>query len=283
MLSKKRKFNKTTNLSVIFSVYYGDKLNYFINAFHSISNQTLRAKQIVVVMDGKLKRNLYDYLLVLKKKKKIKLVNNPQNRGQGYARHIGIKGAKYPIVAVMDSDDISDPKRFEIQINCLKKNNYDIVGCNIAEFSKSLKKIDRYRKVPENHNEILKLSNWRTPMNGATVVFKKSSYLTSKGYPFDVKNFEDYILILRFIKNKFKCYNVQENLYFVRTTKDWIKRRSGFDYLKSEINLSNYLYKYNFINFFSFACHIFLRIIIRSLPEKLILEIYKKIFRQVAK
>ena len=67
MLSKKENLIKQQTY-LLFSVYYGDKLNYFINAFHSISNQTLRAKQIVVVMDGKLKRNLYDYLLVLKEK-----------------------------------------------------------------------------------------------------------------------------------------------------------------------------------------------------------------------
>ena len=70
MLSKKRKFNKTTNLSVIFSVYYGDKLNYFINAFHSISNQTLRAKQIVVVMDGKLKEKKSVRLFISVKEEK---------------------------------------------------------------------------------------------------------------------------------------------------------------------------------------------------------------------
>ena len=120
-------------------------------------------------------------------------------------------------------------------------------------------------------------------MNGATIVFKKNSYLKSKGYPFDIKNFEDYILILRFIKKKLKCYNVQKNLYYVRTDKKWIKRRSGLKYIKSEINLSIYLYKHRFINFTSFLSHFFLRIIIRSLPEKLISYIYKKFFRDVVK
>ena len=271
------------NFSVVFSVYYGDRLDYFVKAFKSIDNQTLKAKQIIVAIDGKLKKNLYSYLLILKKKKKILIVKNPENRGQGYARHLAIKKTKYPIVAIMDSDDISDPKRFEIQISCLKKKKIDIVGCNIGEFSKSMNKIERYRKVPEFHSEISKLSNWRTPMNGATIVFKKNSYLKSKGYPFDIKNFEDYILILRFIKKKLKCYNVQKNLYYVRTDKKWIKRRSGLKYIKSEINLSIYLYKHRFINFTSFLSHFFLRIIIRSLPEKLISYIYKKFFRDVVK
>ena len=281
MLSKKKILNKSVNFSVVFSVYYGDELVNFVKAFKSIKNQTLKAKQIIVAIDGKLKKNLYSYLMILKKKRKILIVKNSQNKGQGYARHMAIKKTKYPIVAIMDSDDVSHPKRLEIQINCLKRKQIDIVGCNIGEFSKSFKQIERYRKVPEFHKEISKLSNWRTPMNGATIVFKKSSYFKSKGYPFDIKNFEDYILILRFIKKNFKCHNVQKSLYFVRTNNNWIKRRSGIEYLKSEINLSNYLYKYNFISFTSFLIHIFLRIILRSLPEKMISNIYNKFFREV--
>lgn len=283
MLSKKKRLKKFRNFSVIFSVYYGERLKYFIKAFESIENQTLKPKQIVVVIDGKLKKNLYSYLLVLKKRKKILLIKNSINRGQSYARHIAIKNTKYSIVAVMDSDDVSDPKRFEIQINCLKKNKLDIVGCNIGEFSKSSSKIERHRNVPEFQNDMYRFSNWRSPMNGATLVFKKSSYFKSKGYPLEMNKYEDYILILRFFQKGFKCYNIQDILYFARINKNWIQRRSGIDYIKSEIKLSNYLYKNNFINFISFVFQILLRITIRILPNQIISFIYNNHLRKKPK
>ena len=69
MLSKKKSLNKSVNFSVVFSVYYGDELDYFVKAFKSIKNQTLKAKQIIVAIDGKLKKDLYSYLIILKKKR----------------------------------------------------------------------------------------------------------------------------------------------------------------------------------------------------------------------
>ena len=275
-MKKKLKYG---NFSVIFSVYFDDKISYFKHAYQSVCNQSLVPKQIIISIDGKLKKSLYDFIINLNKKNKVTLVKNKINKGQGYARNLGIKKAKYSIVAVMDSDDVCHYKRFELQFKKLKEMDYDIVGSNIVEFSKTIKFLENLRIVPEQHKDILALGNWRTPMNGATIMFKKSCYYKSGGYPFDVKNFEDYILIARFIKKKFKCHNIQKPLLFVRTNNSWISRRSGLNYLKSDFNLAKKLYNENLINFFSFISHIFLRTIIRIMPSILILKIYKIFFR----
>ena len=61
-----------------------------------------------------------------------------QNIGLGGALRIAVENAQYKYLARMDSDDISLPNRFELQMNEFKKDdNLSLVGGMITEFCRN--------------------------------------------------------------------------------------------------------------------------------------------------
>src|SRR5690554_4217439 len=105
--------------SVLMSVYDRENSNFFDDSLSSIINQTKIPNQIVIVKDGFINNNLQ---LVINKYKNMRFIELTEvqidnNVGLGKALDVGLSFCKYDIVARMDTDDISLPKRCEMQIN----------------------------------------------------------------------------------------------------------------------------------------------------------------------
>ena len=77
--------------------------------------------EIVIVKDGALTEELEAVIdkFVSKCPQLFNIVALEENVGQGRARNAGLQACKNNIIALMDSDDISVPNRFELQINYL--------------------------------------------------------------------------------------------------------------------------------------------------------------------
>ena len=68
--------------------------------------------------------------------KKIKIFWNKKNYGAGFCRNYAIKKSKSPYIAFIDSDDIWDTKKLEIQLNFMKKNRVKFSYTNFLSFKK---------------------------------------------------------------------------------------------------------------------------------------------------
>jgi glycosyltransferase involved in cell wall biosynthesis len=113
--------------SVVMSVYHGDDNSYFEKSVDSLLNQTYAPSEIIIVIDGKVDKNLQDSINKYKDLKNVNLIYLNENLGLANALNIGIAASKYDIIARMDSDDICFRDRFEKQIKYLIKFNLDIV------------------------------------------------------------------------------------------------------------------------------------------------------------
>ncbi len=164
------------NFSVLISVYYKEKPEYLEDAINSIFNQTLLPKEVILVEDGKLTDELYAVINILKEKyHEIKTVRLKENQGLGSALNEGLKYCSYDIVARMDSDDISMPNRFRLQIDFLENHpDIDIISGWIDEFYGNKENIISTRKIPEEHNDIVKFGKSRNPINHPATMFRKS-------------------------------------------------------------------------------------------------------------
>ena len=144
--------------SVLLSIYYKEKPEYFRECMESIYSQTVLPDEIVLVEDGRLTEELYEAISDYEcRPSEINFVTVKleKNSGLGLALAEGIKHCSNELVARMDTDDICVPDRFEIQLNAFSENpGLDIIGGYISEFSEDMHNIISERTVPLGNNEI---------------------------------------------------------------------------------------------------------------------------------
>lgn len=107
-----------TKISVVMPVY-NTKEEWLREAIESILNQTFADFEFIIINDGS--TNNAEEVILSYKDKRIKYILQ-NNSGVSYSRNKGNLIAKGEYIAVMDSDDISLPNRFEKQVEFLDKN-----------------------------------------------------------------------------------------------------------------------------------------------------------------
>ena len=264
------------NFSVLISVYEKDDVNQFKRALDSIFQNTTKSKDVVLIVDGPVKKNLKNIIIIFKKKYHVLNVHYlAHNKGLANALNIGLRLCKYNIVFRADADDINKHDRFKKQLLIMNKG-YDLVGSWIDEFNG-----DSYvstRKVPENNKEIYRLARFRSPLNHQTVCFLKDKINKLGGYE-DMPYHEDYLLWIKCIKAGYKINNIQEPLVNAEIGNGFIKRRSGLGYIFSGFRLNYRLYKYGINSLFIFLISIVMRFIFFMLPNFLKEILYKFVLR----
>ena len=95
---------------------------------------------------------------------------------------------------------------------------------------------------------------------------RKSAVLAAGNY-LHKQYYEDYNLWVRMIMNGSKFFNVQESLYFVRTTEALLDRRSGFSYLKNEVKYLKEFYDMGFYSLGDLIKNSLIRIAARLTPK----------------
>jgi glycosyltransferase involved in cell wall biosynthesis len=266
------------NFSVLISVYYKEKPEYLKESLESIwDRQTLKPNEIVLVKDGPLTAELDAVIDVFMLKKPFKIICLKTNMGLGIALAQGVEVCSYDIIARMDSDDISYPDRFERQIEKIKEG-YDIVSCWSNFFENTHENTIAIKRRPEKHEDIVNLAKTRSPVLHAGAIYRRNAVLSAGNY----KNFrlvEDYHLWVRMIMNGAKFYNIQEPLYYVRTSHSQIKRRGGLRYLKIELKMLFDFYKIGFYSLYDLTKNILIRSIVRILPAFVRSFVLKKIWQ----
>lgn len=268
--------------SVLMPVYYKEKAEYFSLTLNSILNQTMLPDEIVIVKDGKLTQELDDVIGIFSSKYEnlFNIVSLDKNVGQGRARNAGLQACKYNIVALMDSDDIAYPNRFELQIGYMKENPaVDCIGSFITEFETNPQDVESIRAVPITHEDIFNFGKWRSPMNNMTVVYKKDKVLEVGAY--NTFNFgEDYYLFAKMLMNGCKFYNMKECLVNARAGSRMLSKRTGWDKIRQEFLLFYEFRKMGYINNYQFVRNITLKFLLRVIPNWLRSWIYKRFLRK---
>ena len=264
------------------SVYEKEKPEYLDSSLESINKQTLLPDEIVLVEDGPLTNELYKIIQKWKKETEIlKSVKLKKNSGLAKALNIGLKHCKNNIVARMDSDDICLDDRFQKQIDVLQNDSSIVLlGGQVAEYDESMKKLIGYRKVPLSQKNIIRFCKKRSPFNHPTVVYKKDVVFSVGGYPEHLKKWQDYVLWSKIITKNYKVQNIQETVVKMRTGESLFERRSGWKYMKYEMQAYNYIYKSGLINIYEYVILSIPKIIIRLLPVMILKMIYRIFLRK---
>ena len=273
--------NRDIKFSVSMCVYGKDNPLWFETAVESVINQTVRASEIVLVVDGPVPDKLDSIIKKYEAMPGFKVIRFEENQGHGNARRAGLKAATYELVALMDADDICVPERFEKQLEIFANDpTVDIVGGNISEFIGDPENIVAKREVPSVDAEIKEYMKKRCPMNQMTVMFKKSSVEQVGGY-LDWYCDEDYYLWIRMAIANMKFANMPDTLVYVRVGEQMYQRRGGRKYFRSEAKLQKYMLKHKIIGFGTYTVNVTKRFIVqRLLPNKIRGWVFKKFARK---
>ncbi len=240
---------KHNSYSVLMSVYYKEKPEFLNQAIESIQSQTLPTDDFVLVCDGPLNKEL-DAVIAVKQQEmgtSLNVIRLIKNGGLGNALNEGIKHCKHELVARMDSDDIAYPNRCEKQVGVFNTHT-EVSICSgiVEEFTIDPNIVDAKRVPPESNTKILEFAKKRNPFNHPCVMYKKSAVEAVGSYQ-DFYLLEDYYLWLRMLMTGYQGYNIQEPLLHMRAGSDMYKRRAGWKYVKTQINLFKYMRNQGFI------------------------------------
>lgn len=271
--------------SVLLSIYHKEAPSCFNDAMMSIwDNQILKPNEIVLVKDGPLtpeldliienwKQKLGDILIISALEK---------NEGTGRAKNHGLHLCSHVYVAIMDTDDLSTPDRFEKQINYLKKHPEIVVlGGQLVEFEDSKDNIVSQRQVPLTQGEIISYSQLRSPFNHATSIYKKQEIITIGGYQHHLL-MEDYNLWIRVLAANYLTANLPDNLLYVRSD-SMHGRRRGWQYVKSEWQMFKLKKDLKYQNTLLAFSLFLLKSSIRFLPATMLQKIYNNFLRKKTK
>ena len=268
--------------SVCMSVYKNDRPDYFITAVRSIFHQTVVPNEIILVVDGPIPPTIVQAIETLQKEISIlSVIWLPENMGHAIARQTGLDAATNELCAIMDSDDISVPDRFEKQLNKIENSpKISIVGGQINEFIDTPDNIVGSRIVPEHDTFIKKYLRRRCPFNQTTVMLRKTEVMNAGGYRDWYCN-EDYYLWIRMTEAGCRFANLPDTLVNVRVGEDMYARRGGWRYFKSEAGLQKYMLKHGIISLPRYLFNITARFAFQvAMPNRLRGFVFQKLFRK---
>lgn len=270
------------NFSVCMSVYHGDNAEYFKEAISSLYTQTRRPDEIILIVDGPVGNDINMVISFFESEyDNFRVVRLEINSGHAIARQKGLDAAKYEYVAIMDSDDIAEPDRFEKQINFIDAHpEVDVLGGQIDEFIGEILNVVGARIVPLTDAEIKKYMKSRCPMNLVTVILKKDSVQKVGGY-IDWYCEEDYYLWVRMVEHGMVFANLPDKLVNVRVGKEMYQRRGGLKYFMSEEGIQRLMLKKRLVSLPRYLFNVSARLAVQVfMPNWLRGIVFQKLFRK---
>lgn len=134
----------TPRISVIMPI--GDRIEFLAQAIDSVLAQTFTEFELIAVLDGV--SEPVHALVAGYSDERIRIIRMPINLGVSNARNAGLRAARAPYAALMDSDDVAMPYRFAVQ-HAWMENHPELTVCG----SNSVKVMDTGQRLSMRYPE----------------------------------------------------------------------------------------------------------------------------------
>jgi len=206
-------------LTVVMPVYNGEK--YLQEAIDSVLAQTFEDFELLVIDDASKDHSVE--IIQSYTDPRIRLVRNPVNSGVAHVRNLGLQEAKGEFLAWMDCDDLIDPKKFQIQIDFLrKKPKVGICGTWLTRFGEGRSILS---KSPTDPGLIKATLIFYPSVWNATAMFRME-FIRKAQLQYDTRLAvaEDYNFYFD-ASFHFPIENISESLYFYRASETSIMKK----------------------------------------------------------
>ena len=208
-------------VSIITPSYNSSK--FIKDCVHSVFSQTYKNWEMIIVDDCSEDNSKEIISELSTKDKRIKPIFLEKNVGAAEARNTAIRQSKGKYVAFLDSDDLWNPKKLEIQLSFMNKNEIVFSYTNYQLMSENGEDISNFISAPEKMTYDSYLKN--TIIGCLTVIIDRE-----KSGEFEMPNIcssHDMALWLLIMRKGFDAYGLDENLARYRivstsnTTNKW--------------------------------------------------------------
>ncbi len=160
-------------VSVILPVYNGQL--YVGESIESILKQTYKNIELIIINDG----STDESESIIKKYKDPRIVYISQkNQGLSASLNNGVRIAKGEYLARQDQDDISHPKRIEMQLNEMINKNIGLIGSRSLIINEKGKIIGKHNH-PLTHEAIKLFLLFDNPFVHSSVMYKRNLILNN--------------------------------------------------------------------------------------------------------
>ncbi|UOQ57684.1 glycosyltransferase [Leucobacter allii] len=259
--------SRQAEFSLLLPVYAGDHPDFLRLAFESsVDRQTLRPAEAVVVQDGPVPDALAAELARIERESPVPVVVVvlPENRGLTVALNRGLDACRFPVVARMDADDVSEPERFARQWELIAQG-YDLVGTGMVEFEQDPERPVGRRVPPVGAERIRQHARTHNPFNHPTMMYRTAALERVGRYePFG--KMEDYWLGIRLIDAGARVENLPEPLVRYRVGAGAFARRGGWAEARTEWRLQRELLRMGFVTRAEYLRNVTMKGLYRLLP-----------------
>lgn len=227
-------------VSVIMPVYNGEKV--ITSSIKSILEQNLEKIELIVIDDCSTDSTVEKIRIIQQQDSRVRLIQQPENRGPGAAKNAGLKAAIGEYIAFCDADDWIEKDMMEALLENVQKREADVAVSGFfldecKETGELLKreKLSMEHCVAANETEVAELVSAidRNKLYAyACNKIYKSSIIKKNNVIFSDKLFgEDYDFNMDFFGNAQSAVVVSECYYhYIKMNKESLTKRFIPDY-----------------------------------------------------
>ncbi len=268
--------NHTPLISVVMPNYNCEQ--YLDESISSILHQTFSNFEFIIIDDGSTDKSWEIIRKYAKQDKRIIAIHNKKNLWVHKTRNKLLHTAKGTYIAMMDSDDISNPTRLEKQIKFFAEYpSYGLCWTNFTLIDKTGKQVGE-KQFPETDESIKASFFWRNPFGQNTIMMKSEIIDVIWHYDETLEVAEDLDMWIR-ISTQYKMYNIQEHLvqYRIHGQNSILTRQK--DHIKNTLAIRKRALQLGYTMTFKWKVFYLGTRCMQFLPPKIVLWLFNMINR----
>lgn len=198
-------------VTVITPVYNGRR--WIFEAIRSVLAQTFTDFEYLLVDDGSTDGSAEILERFAAGDGRLRVIRRPANGGIAVTRNTGLQEARGRYVAMLDHDDVSQPRRLELQVRRLdREGDCVLLGSQVLLIDPDGRPISRMGGLPTRHDEIVRLLlAGRVSVHQSAMMMRRQAVWAVGGYRARFDGADDFDMYLR-LTERGRAANLPEEL-----------------------------------------------------------------------